>query len=537
MSDKELNLPDYIDFAYNRFIMTRVEYLIFTQSEQEAKILRIIEWCIENERGRLYREAKTRAAQGQKVDIPDIVWVAISHSFFLSQLQGTVQSETTLKDVLSSLQKKHFIFKERGGSGPYDPPIYTINKHLLAKLTQLLPPRLDDLDMIAIMKKEREVKRPREGQKLTPSIIDPLVLKIRETIIDPPDPQLLTLYQPKIDPLSSTTGGQKLTPIIYKENSKEKNKESNIPDAATQASTPTVSSLSDEELLAEVQRRNLPTSVKGVPPSSEGVPLSTTTGGGNATLAGASDSYNPGGGSDTLNLANTRQNVLTDPPHGDALSISTHQNGSTNAPPLTKPVRKRGAPKAEQPATKLEPPQMPPTDMAWGTHKCMMLFDYWRGAVLIGHYKITQASTCAKGLAAQYTEQEVTQVYKAMNEQAYWKERGGADVCNVASNISKEMRKIKPASTPPPKPEARKALTQAEAEQLALKAVRLAQEHNRDIGVQAIQGRTGRWGIEVRWKTKYFDDPVKFATEEKFMGMFTGMCDVWASEDKERVLQ
>jgi len=231
MSEKEINLPDYINFAYNRFLMTRVEYLIFTQSEQESKVLRIIEWCIDNERARLYIKAKAKTPPGEEVKIPDIVWVPISHNFFMSQLQGTIQSETTLKDTLISLEKKYLIFEREGGKGPYDPNLFTINKHRMADLTTLLPPTLDQLDMIAIMKQERHVKKVREGQKLTPSKIDPLVVKIREAIIAPLDPQLLPLYSPIIDPLSRSRGGQLLPPKRYIDTTKDDSKESNGDDA------------------------------------------------------------------------------------------------------------------------------------------------------------------------------------------------------------------------------------------------------------------------------------------------------------------
>lgn len=106
-----------------------------------------------------------------------------------------------------------------------------------------------------------------------------------------------------------------------------------------------------------------------------------------------------------------------------------------------KPTRKR-PPKEEQP--KPEPPQMPAASMPWSTQKCMLLFDAWRGATLIGRYKIKEAEDCAKGLAEQYTEEQVRAVYKSMNELDYWQARGGADICNVANNISKEIKKIRP---------------------------------------------------------------------------------------------
>lgn len=89
------------------------------------------------------------------------------------------------------------------------------------------------------------------------------------------------------------------------------------------------------------------------------------------------------------------------------------------------------------------PPVMPPADMEWGTTKCKMMFDAWRGHTLIAQYKIMEASKCAKGLAEQFTEEEVRRVYQAMSEDAYWKERGGPDICNVANNIDKELKKMK----------------------------------------------------------------------------------------------
>lgn len=89
------------------------------------------------------------------------------------------------------------------------------------------------------------------------------------------------------------------------------------------------------------------------------------------------------------------------------------------------------------------PPVMPPADMEWGTTKCKMMFDAWRGHTLIAQYKIMEASKCAKGLAEQFTEEEVRRVYQAMSEDTYWKERGGPDICNVANNIDKELKKMK----------------------------------------------------------------------------------------------
>jgi len=87
-------------------------------------------------------------------------------------------------------------------------------------------------------------------------------------------------------------------------------------------------------------------------------------------------------------------------------------------------------------------PQMPPADMQWGTRKCMMKFDAWRGAPILVQYKLQQASHCAKGLAEHYTEEEVESAYVEMNNDPYYAERGGADICDVANNIAKVLKKI-----------------------------------------------------------------------------------------------
>ncbi len=106
------------------------------------------------------------------------------------------------------------------------------------------------------------------------------------------------------------------------------------------------------------------------------------------------------------------------------------------APAEPKP-RARSAPKkaVEKPAGP------PPSEMEWSTRKCMMLFDFWRGAPLIGTYKNSQASTCAKGLAANYTEQQVVDARTDMEADIYWMSHGGVDICEVANNIHKYVRK------------------------------------------------------------------------------------------------
>lgn len=240
-NNKERKIPDYLKFPFERYILVRVEFLILTQNELEAKIMRIIEWAIESKRDELSRKG---------LEVPDEVWVTIPENIFMDWLYGTVQSETTLKAAIKSLKTKYLIFKRPSGTGRYDALEYTLNKPLISKLFTLFPEKINDVDMASIMKQPRKSKDESEGQKLTPSKIDPLIRSIREAIIDPLNRQLLTPSGAKIDPLTELGRGAKIDPKKErKETEKESKKESD------HSSTHSLTSLSDEDLLAELNRR------------------------------------------------------------------------------------------------------------------------------------------------------------------------------------------------------------------------------------------------------------------------------------------
>src|SRR5258708_877604 len=95
------------------------------------------------------------------------------------------------------------------------------------------------------------------------------------------------------------------------------------------------------------------------------------------------------------------------------------------------------------------PPQMPPED-EWTTTTCLRLFDYWRGAPQLDLGQIKYAASCAKNLAASYNREQVTRVRTVMNEDPYWIERGGADICDVARHMSKEWNKLQKMRKPTP---------------------------------------------------------------------------------------
>lgn len=130
MSQEE-RMSASLTFPFGSFLMLRLEYVLLTGNELEAKILRLIEKRMDDERRRRYQAQMNTLPSGTKetsavLDIPKNVWVPISHALFLYDLYGTVQSENTLKRALASLLKKQLILA-RKGQGRYAPTEYQLN--------------------------------------------------------------------------------------------------------------------------------------------------------------------------------------------------------------------------------------------------------------------------------------------------------------------------------------------------------------------------------------------------------------------------
>src|SRR6266568_2147620 len=117
----------------------------------------------------------------------------------------------------------------------------------------------------------------------------------------------------------------------------------------------------------------------------------------------------------------------------------------SGVPPTKGKGKKQAEPKPETPKG---PPAEPASDMPWGTRKCLLWFDYWRGGILIGKFKLMQASTCAKGLAEQFSEQQVIETRTMMEADPYYIAQGGCDVCDVANNIHKYLKRKQQTKKP-----------------------------------------------------------------------------------------
>jgi len=158
---QEERMSTLLTFPFGSFLMLRLEYVLLTGgNELEAKILRLIEKRMDDERRRRYQaRINTTPPEAKEttvvLDIPKNIWVPISHALFLYDLYGLVQSENTLKRALSSLLKKQFILM-RKGQGRYAPAEYQLN---LEKIEQ---------EFIRMSKQGKAGYQP-----LTPSPVDP----------------------------------------------------------------------------------------------------------------------------------------------------------------------------------------------------------------------------------------------------------------------------------------------------------------------------------------------------------------------------
>jgi hypothetical protein len=134
---QEERMSALLTFPFGSFLMLRLEYVLLTDNELEAKILRLIEKRMDDERKRRYQAQMNTMPPGTRetkavLDIPKNVWVPISHALFLYDLYGLVQSENTLKRAIASLLRKQLILA-RKGQGRYAPTEYRLNLEKIAQ--------------------------------------------------------------------------------------------------------------------------------------------------------------------------------------------------------------------------------------------------------------------------------------------------------------------------------------------------------------------------------------------------------------------
>ncbi len=172
---KLLNLP------IGSYLMVRLDYVIICgNNELEAKVLRLIEMYMDDERKRLYQaqlnDPKNDLTPDVVVEITRDVWVPISHRLFMNDLYGMVKSENTLKQAIKSLLGKKYIRVSDPPTRQYEAPKYQINIEVvqgeldkLAKLGKSGYQKLIPSNSDTIKNSPHQNLTPSGYQEMTPS--------------------------------------------------------------------------------------------------------------------------------------------------------------------------------------------------------------------------------------------------------------------------------------------------------------------------------------------------------------------------------
>lgn len=171
---KLLNLP------YGSYLMVRLDFKIICGDELEAKIMRIIEMYMDDERRLLYKELlndpRNEIDPNATVEITKDVWPAISHRLFKNDLYDPEMSENTLKRAIKSLLKKKFIKARDDRTKRYEAPKYQLNigeiqKELdsLSKIGKTEYQKLMGSKFDGIKNSSHQIMTPGDHQILTPS--------------------------------------------------------------------------------------------------------------------------------------------------------------------------------------------------------------------------------------------------------------------------------------------------------------------------------------------------------------------------------
>lgn len=169
-----------LKFPIGSYLMVRLDYMLICGDELEAKILRIIEMYMEDERRAIYRDTlnnpQNAADPNVEVDVTRDVWAAISHRLFKNDLYDQDMSENTLKRAIKSLKKKNFIRVRDKDLKRYEAPKYQINTevvqeqlHLLGKLGKTEYQKLMVSKIDGIKNSSHQNMTLSGGQNLIPS--------------------------------------------------------------------------------------------------------------------------------------------------------------------------------------------------------------------------------------------------------------------------------------------------------------------------------------------------------------------------------
>ena len=497
MSEESIN--GCIQHKDIRHYRTYHDYMLLYKNEHKAKIIRILETWTDTKRAAWYKEACTNKEQGQLAPEPDF-WITMSFRQFRNALYETIGVDTIKQTLDELVGKDKHVERRLNPEVPYGPPQYRLNIPVLQKALNKLPVQGVVPDIPAFEEDTPQGKTyppgkgtPPPGVSFTPTQGGNVPPPRGETYPQgrgentppsnnsnknhgknhpkgdtsngdtasadrPPAPSLSSALSALLDSWHNGDAEEQQAAynalveagIVPPREQHAPDSDGETPAEQPPSDTPsqlsptvdnqpssvdTPSQLPDQQLHAPQTRTGQATAT--TTPSGQSVEIPATTTASESPLNAKQEGCHSDGGTEKQE---------------DGASYSQHSHMPTPNTEITqeKPARSRSAsrgkkpkpPEDDEPTEPVEPPKMPDASMPWGTRKCMLLFDYWRGAPFISKGKIIQASQCAKGLATYYTEEQVIQAYKVMKDDPYYAERGDPDICDVANNIAKYLKRI-----------------------------------------------------------------------------------------------
>lgn len=143
-------------YPYNLFLMERLEFLLLTQDELEARILRVLEYEILKHKEKWQSRVRTAIEAKKPISLePKEYWVRLSYSqiiaklyrFDTSRVGGAKQalsiSKTSLRRAINGLLTKNLILMRSVRGDEYGAPQYTLNRKTIQEALDTFPTELD----------------------------------------------------------------------------------------------------------------------------------------------------------------------------------------------------------------------------------------------------------------------------------------------------------------------------------------------------------------------------------------------------------
>jgi hypothetical protein len=130
----------YLQMPYNQYVWLRKEFMSLCNDALEAMIMRVVEYEIEGDRRVWLRKAAELAEQGKPIPEEPEWWITLSHKQIIARLYDAFKNEKTVRAKLQSLEEKRFILVRQNPDSRYGAPQYTINKDLIQRMLNALPP-------------------------------------------------------------------------------------------------------------------------------------------------------------------------------------------------------------------------------------------------------------------------------------------------------------------------------------------------------------------------------------------------------------